>query len=329
MLRALLGPRIPKHTACPIPTCGAPAPSQATEGVIRQMKKHAKKGRAWAQHILGKCSEHGHGVMQSHYEAVRWHRKAAAQGHPVAIFSLAYFHLTGLGGCSKDLSAAENYLERAMAIDVSVKDVFERRMVDIGDIYRWEGNIDESKRILIPLHEAGNIYARLVLGKVYADAKNFVAAEEMFSSCAVKGHVLPAFLAAMICQKGKGLLAKGNVWRKFASRNLGVIPASPRKKHAEEELRRFWGRFRELRMHCSSCGISLGRSTRKLCRGCRTFCYCSTACQKLHWDDPDDSHKDECKAAQMLIESLKDVPACNSVRQLSLSSLLNVKKTNK
>ena len=203
-----------------------------------------------------------------------------------------------------------------MAIDVSVKGVYERRMVQIADIHRREGDIDESKRILIPMHEAGNIYARLVLGKVYTDGKNFVAAEEMFSSCAMKGHFLPAFLAAIICQKGKGLLAKANVWRKFVSRNLGVIPASPTKKHAEEELRRFWGRFRELRMHCSSCGIPLDRSTRKLCRGCRTFCYCSTACQKLHWDDPDDSHKGECKAAQMLIESLKDVPACNSVRQL-------------
>ena len=42
------------------------------------MKKNAKKGFAWAQHLLGQSFYHGDGVTISHYDAVRWYRKAAA-----------------------------------------------------------------------------------------------------------------------------------------------------------------------------------------------------------------------------------------------------------
>ena len=34
------------------------------------MKKNAKKGFAWAQHLLGQSFYHGDGVTISHYDAV-------------------------------------------------------------------------------------------------------------------------------------------------------------------------------------------------------------------------------------------------------------------
>ena len=54
-------------------------------GRIGLFKKQAKKGHPWGQYHLGVRFSEGDGVAKSEFEATRWFRKAAAQGHPDAL----------------------------------------------------------------------------------------------------------------------------------------------------------------------------------------------------------------------------------------------------
>lgn len=52
---------------------------------IAETKKAAEQGNAKAQYTLALCYAEGVGVAQDPVEAVKWYRKAAKQGHEMAI----------------------------------------------------------------------------------------------------------------------------------------------------------------------------------------------------------------------------------------------------
>jgi TPR repeat protein len=52
---------------------------------VKWHHKAAEQGHAEAQYNLGFCYEKGKGVKQNYEKAEEWYRKAAAQGHEKAI----------------------------------------------------------------------------------------------------------------------------------------------------------------------------------------------------------------------------------------------------
>ena len=74
---------------------------------------------------------------------------------------------------------------------------------------------------------------------------------------------------------------------------------------AKMELAEIHSELCEKRKSCSTCGIALDVSNRKLCKGCKISCYCSRDCQKMHWNRPDDGHRDECKTIMKMVEEME------------------------
>ena len=103
--------------------CNSPL-SRRDKEKIGSLKKHAKKGAAWAQFVLGAWFENGSdSLSKSDHDAKRWYEKAAKQGHPEATYALATFFLKGIGGCTVNLSKARELAEKAMSLDRHVADL--------------------------------------------------------------------------------------------------------------------------------------------------------------------------------------------------------------
>lgn len=64
--------------------------------------------------------------------------------------------------------------------------------------------------------------------------------------------------------------------------------------------------LRWVRDICGGCGAEFVGKERKFCRGCRTYCYCSRDCQKMHWNRKHDGHREDCKAATELKQKMKE-----------------------
>jgi len=80
---------------------------------FREFKPLAEQGHANAQSYLGfMYYAHGQGVPNNYAEAVKWWRKAALQGNPIAQYNLGLMYGAGLG-VSKDYDEAFRWYRRA------------------------------------------------------------------------------------------------------------------------------------------------------------------------------------------------------------------------
>jgi len=296
-------------------------------GNIGLLKKQAKRGRPWAQFGLGraysKSCATNYSVSPDDYEAVRWYRKAVSQGHPIASYCLACCYLTGTG-CTKDLIKAKKNAEKALSGGCGLEDEIRDVLLQIGTEFtkaclkyadqectneltrkaQMKEAGDEAESILIPLVEVGMPDAQYELGKLILLIKGdfpHITAMRLFVMAAAQGHGRAA-LFGIIFANTYSRHSLGRFWLRVACNQEKKAILVQRCEIIHELV----AALGELRMSCGGCGTALDGATRKLCKGCKTYCYCSRECQKLHWNLPD-GHRSECLEVTDLSRRMKQL----------------------
>ena len=146
----------------------------------------------------------------------------------------------------------------------------------------------------------------LGLGHLSALAGDDSSALNLFSKCVLHGEFRPDSMmpVADVASGAMGLswklqrLAETKLWMSFVRARHGI----PDNWAGIVSL--IQQRLRDLRQSCKVCSAPLDRSSRKLCKGCNAYCYCSRDCQKVHWNRSEDGHREECKRVAELKEEL-------------------------
>ena len=290
-------------------------------GRIGLLKKQAKKGHPWAQFFLGHAFNHVNtnvgthkGVSPDTYEALRWYRKAASRDHGVAACCVAYCYRSGIG-CNEDLFQAKKYAEKAWrvydreaneglaALLLIAKDfvkIYENAQKD-NDRDKHSCKIsmeqagDEAESMLLPLAEAGIAEAQYELGKLNmyrAGSFSNYRSMQLLVSAAAQGNEASACFC-VVASSHCLAYPQARFWLRVACKlNKNLAESAVFLECA--------AMLKALTFFCGGCGKGLDASTRKHCKGCKTSCYCSRACQKVHWNCAEDGHRSDCLKAMEL-----------------------------
>ena len=294
---------------------------------VAMIKKHAKMWEPWAQQSIGDAFDNGHGVPKSSADAIRWWEKASKKSHPTAAYNVGVKYLKG-DGCRQNLEKALQHFQ--VALSSGMRFFVLKASAAIGQVaaeYMYAnqgthvGRI-KAKSILLPLLDGDfvspDVYWRL--GTIYHLERMYKDAYDHYFQCAIAGEdeeaVHRVALNATICKDRLGALAQARFWAgRVKLADMYFSSAEDRKK-ALVDLLYYRRQFRELRDTCGGCGAEFEGKERKFCRACRTFCYCSRDCQKMHWNRKNDGHREDCKAAMELKKEMKEA----SRRRLMSSS---------
>ena len=264
-------------------------------GRIGLTKKQAKRGHAWAQCQLGERYENGDGVSPSDFEAVRWYRKAASQGHIGALLCLIAILSQNDEEPARNVLEANACKEKVRKICRLIGDAREY-LFDVGEQFYFLYEYEEAIDVLLPLAESGMSEAYETLGDAYYISEGYNEALEWYLEQFSQEKSVAAAYGVMSCCWQLGRFAEAKFWLTFP----GVTTFRVDEDLFAESLPHVQSSLRALRQTCKVCGVSLNADTRKLCKGCKAYCYCSRDCQKIHWNRSEDGHREECKEVTRL-----------------------------
>lgn len=310
--------------------CRAPVSTNSPKEYVSRLKKHAKKGKPWAQFELS-CA---YSREESIFECKRWSEKAAKLNHPGAIYRIGTMHLNGDFGFDIDLSKARGIFDDLLSHSWASSSSFfaescQLGLVAIGQRYIERATANEDPRglmtaiaILDPIATGERAKKRDIfdaqyqLGRAHGETGNMALARAWCMSsffCKMADPTCsaitsaPAIGARIACGRLR-MWAQVKFWNEIA-KNLPIPTGlcNGERRNRVESLVWHCQYLRKLRDSCGGCGALFEGKQRKFCRGCRTYCYCGRACQKNHWNRKEKSHREDCKAAMELKQKLKEV----------------------
>lgn len=299
--------------------CPFGCPPGSSKVWLKALKRHAKKGRPWAQSMLGMLYVLGDVVRPSVSEATRLIDMAAKNGSPQAMEMMGQFYLKGNGLIAADLSKARHNFDAALSL-VPGSDGCRNGLLEVSTQHlkkNDEGSTAAAKSILLSIcgfpPKDPKVFrhsdAMFFLGSIFQNEKDFARASilhtESFATCTTCSTIEKADVAFELtrCSMAQGLVAQSSFW--FGKIKLSMISTHRRRDVIERYLsqRAF---LRQLRDTCGACGAEFEGKDRKYCGGCRTFCYCSRECQKMHWNRKAIGHREDCLGLNDLKMKLKD-----------------------
>ena len=283
--------------------CRAPRPMLVAKGM-----KRARSGEPWAQLTMGNFFLKTEGRPTEGMECLQ---SAALQGHPQAVRNLSVEYCIG-ELFPRDLSVA-----RALAW----------KTVEVWDDPAWHRSCFELLVCVAEelaadgpdegLHQAAAILRGIAkdVDKVNLSAKFCGRAvsilqriESVDSDSALARFAsrvfrlgIPNFLGhpsfrstakeACLCHLLADEPGLGMLWFSISRKLLQYASDN---ESQEPFMLGCWPELRNIRNACGGCGAVLEGERRKMCRRCRTYCYCSRDCQKSHWNRADGGHRGEC-----------------------------------
>ena len=272
----------------------------------------ATAGKTWAQYSMGLYYMYLAGDSPSQAFAFDYMVKAASQGHPEAFLLLSEL-CRGQFGHPRDLTAAQAFARKARSFYPDLRLNSNTMLLYIAEDYLEDGAVEEVMGILSdvakeadPDHVLDGELCDAIASLAYRIDDDQLAGE-MFARAFCHGVVQSA-LPASECYFVMEHYCLSKLWLSVACKtksgyhfckakvdgNVTLVPWSFYKQR-RDQIR---SKLREISDSCGGCGDALEGDTRKYCRGCKAFCYCSRECQKLHWNRADCGHRAECKEAQ-------------------------------
>ena len=262
-------------------------------------KKRSNEGFAWAHRFLGSLHQAGMPpfVPQSDEKAFRLFEKAAEQDHPDSCIWHVGRLIAGFG-CKRNLEKARVTFEKAVRIpfQYDYKEVLLTGN-NLATALFGNGEIEKGHSVLSAMEKFADKAGGEALGVMsvfYDQVEDFEGFWRVNKKLSESPDACPFSALSGALNTDNFCLAR--MWYGVSSKvelgNDEVLGKSRKSllKSTHEALCR-------LRQKCAWCGISLDRSNRKMCKGCKAYCYCSEACQEAQWNAKEDDHKSECQKA--------------------------------
>jgi len=313
--------------------CRQPHLRRGSKATIKRLRNWVKKGKQWAQEMLGTCYRDGNGVPVNLKRAKELY-ELAVQGEggcATAMNILAHMYQDGKGVEQSNKKAKELY-ERAVQLGEL------QAQFNLAEIYYFgdfgEMSFEKAAELYAMSAVQGEVQSQYKLGFMYMHGqgvnRSFVTAREWLNKSVAQGHasaintlkqldeIEECFASStatldpndeLHCAAVVGAMFKHG--DDASQLMLGLMYIE--KKHDEQSLSkaRFWlgkaaaqgnkSAIKALKklndtdpnniVHCVECN-ALQTDTHKLKRcGCKSVYYCSSTCQKSHWNDHKREHR--------------------------------------
>ena len=165
-------------------------------------------------------------------------------------------------------------------------------LADVGEHFYYLDRYEDAIDVLLPLAESGMSETYESLAESYYRIEAYKEASKWYLEDFLQEKCADAAYGAMTCCWHLERFAEAKFWL--------TVPDLTACTGVTNGVNMFGETFvqpslRALRQTCKVCGVSLNIDTRKLCKGCKAYCYCSRDCQKVHWNRSEDGHREECK----------------------------------